>query len=343
MAFGRFVPRWAPLAFGVASWLAGGGAGAETRNYRFSLGTPSTVSRYVNPLPASPEGPYMRVETDALGRVVSVEAFRHGASQSRTTYEYAAGGRLPTRSSDSTNGETTGYVTYRYYPGGDTLSSESFTAAGKPTGHVDCTALAGGKKDCDGFAADGKPVSHKTIFYDSQNIAIRQKYWKDGAVTYHLASYDPQDGLETENDLIAFDGDKPVNFSKLSYDANGDRLRRDGYDGETRKPFASIEYEDDEAIRKTYHYLDGTSYVALHHYNDKRTWTSSDISINGAALFRFVYVRQPDGTVVKTQAQGLNGDLWAEYPNLAIDEVDRNGRYTSNAQLGVIYKAGPWW
>jgi len=214
---------------------------------------------------------------------------------------------------------------------------------GKFTGYSTCAAVIGGQQDCLSFNADGKPTQHRSFFYDSNHILIRAKFWYDGADSYNLATYDPSDGLEVENDLAAFVGDRTVNVSMMSYDENGDPVRRDTYDGQTKRWYASIDFQDSLSIKKSAQYTDGTTYVSLHHYDAKRVWTSSDIYVNGVLLFRFVYVRQPDGTIVKSQAVGLNGDLWAEYTDTAIDEVSRTGRYPSDPSRGTIYKQGSWW
>lgn len=336
---------WLGVAFsiGLVGSLASA-AGAETRLYRFALGTPSTISQYVAPLPSSPQpsGPYFSVDTDAKGRITSVAYLRSGRTVSRTDYQYGDGDR-PTKASSYENGEATGYETFTYYGGGDSLRSESYTTYGKLTGYTVCSALASLEKDCDAFNSEGKLVRHRQIFYNSAGVSIRMKYWDEGADAYHVAAYGPLDGLEVENAVNDFAGDQPRNTSRLTYDAVGNRVRRDGYDGKTKQWFASIEYQDDLPIKKSYKYFDGSTYVSVHHYNDKQWWESSDIYVNGALLFRFNYVRQPNGAIVKSQAIGPNGDLWAEYPDKAIDEVDRTGHYTGAPGLGSVYKQGNWW
>jgi hypothetical protein len=47
--------------------------------------------------------------------------------------------------------------------------------------------------------------------------------------------------------------------------------------------------------------------------------------------------------VTRTRALGPAGELYAEYPDLFVDAVDRRGRPTDRPTAGTIYRLGEWW
>ena len=331
-------------ASAVATMAAASPAEAATKLYRYSLATGTIPYKYVQPLAGvRPSGPYYRVTTDANGVVTSVEYVRSGNVLTKWDYSYERGGRHPSKSVTHVNGEQVGYSLLSYYPDGKLKRVDSHTPLGKLTGYQTCEPISAGMQKCAGYSAEGKLLGHEEETFDASGTRIGRKHWLEGSDRYHLEVYDPTDGLEREDRLMIFADGRVANIAKTTYDSTGDRIRTDGYTGDGKSWFASIEFKDGLATKKSYNYSSGTTYVAEHRYDADRRRIGSDVTVNGKLAFRFAYVLETDGTVVKTQALGLDGKLWAEYPGVAVDEVDKNGAFRSNPGLAVIYHKEPWW
>ena len=77
-------------------------------------------------------------------------------------------------------------------------------------------------------------------------------------------------------------------------------------------------------------------------YNDKRWLEETKIYINDRYRCSLVYDRMPDGTVKRTLANGPDGELWAEYPDLSVTDVERDGQ-NIGGKSAILHKKGNWW
>lgn len=337
--------NWGLLAAAAfAATTAPSAAAAETALYRYSLSTGALLNKYAQRLSGrDAAGPYYRVTTDAKGKITSVEFMRGGSVLRKFDYFYQAGETNAFKQASFVKGEQLGYELVTYYPDGKTKRIEAYTSLGKLTRYQTCEPVAGGVRDCSLFAPDGKLLRRTQSTFGASGYVVSEKSWKAGDTSYHLATYDPTNGLEVENHLIRFTDGKVLNIAKSAYDSTGDLTRIDGYDNEGKSALGSIQFRDGLATKKSIRRSDGSTYEVVHQYDAKRMRTGSDVLINGKLTFRLAYVRESNGTIIKTQALGLDGELWAEYPGAAIDEVFRTGAASGNPELGVVYRKEPWW
>lgn len=333
------------VAVAVAVVAGASSAAAATKLYRFALGIGTNPARYVLPLSATkPTGPYFRVTTDAAGRIASVESLRSGTVLSRIDYAYEAGAAHPSKAATFIKGEAAGSRLLSYYPDGKLKRLETYTVLGKLTGYETCEPIAGGARDCLDHNPEGKPIEHYQSTFGADGVLVQQKHWREGDKQFYLVKLDPTNGLEIESRLIRFDNGAVLNIARRTYDANGDQVRADAFTADGTSPFASMEFADDLMQKKSYRYTDGQTYVVQAHYGANRWRTGADILVNGKLAFRFAYVWQSDGTILKSQALGLDGELWAEYPDLFLDEVTRQGAVRlGNPNAGAVYHKQPWW
>jgi len=318
-------------------------AAAETKLYRYVIPTGTTPSTYVQPLSGTKAvGPYYRVTRDAKGLITSVETLRDGEVLSKASYVYAAGARHPDKTIRYVDGEESGYSLLTYYPNGREKRAERYTAEGKLTSSEDCDPVAQETVHCREYSAEGKLLRELEDTYGASGSRTKRKSWNEGDVYYTLYTIDPANGLELENRVVYFADGRVNNIAKSTYDSNGDRIRIDASRSDG-SPLGSIEFSDGLSTKKTVNSNDGTIFVAVHHYDSKRQWDRSDVVVNGKAAFSLIYVRRSDGTTVKTQALGTDGQLWAEYPGVAIDQVTRDGQVPGNPTLALVYHKDPWW
>jgi hypothetical protein len=59
----------------------------------------------------------------------------------------------------------------------------------------------------------------------------------------------------------------------------------------------------------------------------------------GHLVCRLTYQKASDGTVLKTLAVGPNGDIWAEYPDYMVMDIQRDGTGGVGVPT-VIHKSG---
>lgn len=336
--------NWRVAVTAIAAASMSSTAIAGTTLYRYRLSTGSLISKYVQPLSGKEAtGPYYRVTTNSKGKITSVEFLRSGRVIEKFSFDYKPGEPNPFKQASTVDGEQLGYDLVTYYPDGKIKRSEAYTSLGKLTRYRTCEPVTAGVRDCSIFSAEGKLLRRVQSTFGANGYLAREKEWKAGDTSYHLASFDPTNGLELENHLIRFTDGKVLNIAKSTYDSTGDLTRIDGYRDDGKSALGSIQFRDGLATKKSIRRSDGSTYEVVHQYDAKRMRTGSDVLINGKLTFRFAYVRESNGAVIKTQALGLDGELWAEYPGAGIDEVFRTGAASGNPELGVIYRKEPWW
>jgi hypothetical protein len=158
---------------------------------------------------------------------------------------------------------------------------------------------------------------------------------------------DKTDHADTEYDektghiLKAKQVGKISNTQSFTYNADGDFTRQDGYN-QSGKLYVSVEFVDRLQTRRTYKSGDTVTKEIRCSYDEQRRPKESKVSFKGRYICRLTYDRLPDGTTKKTSAFGPNGDLWAEYLDQEVIDIERDGSPISGKPV-KLYKTGNWW
>lgn len=344
----RLVARVAgtPLAaavLGLALFTIVPGRAAEPaeRYYRDNLTVVTAPpDKYVIEVPeaAAMHGGYFKVVTDNRGRIVEVTFLVDGKVASDTFYIYAGVDKLPSGSRSYKQGMPTGTAKFTRDASGRTVRIDYLTAQGSPTGYTE-TKYAVGHAESANYTPDGHRRWRKEQFFNADGVEIKAVTQAEGSTARKETTYDPQRGLEKSSKQFRND---QLQVSIVSaYDDDDDLVRQDLYNAKGTWYGAKL-YERNLLVKKLYKFSDGhTAEVAIKH--DANRWIDrAQFSRDGKLVCNFVHEHLPDGTTKRTIALGPDGSLWAEYPNLAVTEVDRNG-HPPNSTAGVIHKTGNWW
>lgn len=310
--------------------------------YRNSVDTLTAPPRtYLNEVPASvaSHGVYIKVDRDGQGRVVRTSRVEEGVVQGYTDYDYAPGAKLPNREITFNGGVETGYSKIARDPKGRIDRFDDYTAQNVRTGYT----VLSHAPDHDSYieySADGAELSRSEEYFNADGVETKYvSHGRDGVRTTER-TYDPVIGLVTG--LRAEDNGKLSYTVRYSYDSDDVISRTDTYDPDG-KPYVYSLFDHGREVKKVYNFSDGTKEEVDYAY-DRRHWmVSSKMTVNGSLICTFTFDREPDGTVKRTLATGADGTLWAEYPNLFVTEVRKDGHANQAPTVGIFHKSGDWY
>lgn len=130
--------------------------------------------------------------------------------------------------------------------------------------------------------------------------------------------------------------------TRCTHDANGILIREDFYTADG-KWFGTSEYSKGLEKRRFYEFTDGERQETRIDYDNKGFPKSSAFSINQQLICTFRFDLSSSGEPKRTLAIGPNGELYAEYPDNIVHEVNRDGRPPIKIHGSLIYKKGRWW
>jgi hypothetical protein len=133
-----------------------------------------------------------------------------------------------------------------------------------------------------------------------------------------------------------------VIFMKITYDISGEILRRDIYSSNNLW-YGESEYADDLLMVKKYQWPGGRNQESRFSYDDKRQLKEVAFYHNEQLICIFKCDRLFTGAIKRTIALGAEGQVFAVYPAMEVDEVDQQGHPLDHPELGTIYKQGNWW
>jgi len=312
-------------------------ARAEVRKFRYELWTRSGEPKFASDLPASVavKGPCYEVETDTQGRTTRVAVIRDGTKISETLYRFPGNAKLPNASDNFVTGEQTGVTRIQRNETGGRAREEYFTTGGTLTGYAVFTYSTDGVEQAY-YSAEGKATGRYVYYYSSKDVIARSRQYLENA--YYEAELDETTGLPKSRKKFV---DGKLELSTVyAYDSYGDKTREDAYhpDG---KWFAAIEFAQGLVVRKNYRFDTETRQSQIT-FDEKRRAKEAKWYVNDKLVCTFTYDRLPDGTLKRSLALGPGGELWAEYPNVFVNEVQQNGQ-ALNRTDGIIYKKGNWW
>lgn len=324
----------AALAMGMTLALTRAGY-AATQIYRYSLSTLSGDSKYVVPVTAGSPGTVYRVTTNTLGRIVRVETLRNGKALNVINYFYTTGSTRPNRLVLYRGGKLINRAVIQRNNRGYRTRTTWYTATGDLSSYT-TRSIHG--NTVDGISRDksGAVTSRYRGTVNGAGIFIAETDY-DGPSSYTESTYSTVNGEEL-TDKVYVNGQFD-NSSTMTYDAYGDLVRKESFlpDG---KKFFDVKFEDDLPVRRLK--SGNPQKITMLRYNADRLLTSGTMLVNGKLICKFVYERDVDGRIKRTLAYSPSGELWAEYPNQFVEEVERNGHAIFNVP-GTIYHTANWW
>ena len=323
------------LLLGLAAYLID--CHADTTYYRRELQDRFPGTRFVEEVPARSGGNYYRIERDNAGRITRETWFRNGApTGSEYIYSFEGNAELPSGYRYFEAGEEKGRTHYTRDTRGNVIRAESYTVGGTLSSYSTLQYLSDELTVIHGFAPDGKEISRGESHYSSAGILIRSRsYNVPDLSSYVDRVYDVGTGRVTS--ATQFTGGKVSVRSSYAFNADGDVVREDAYDADGSF-FASEEFSDDLAIRRRY--SDGKE--LRYTWDAHRRRVGTEVWFGGRLICRLTYDRLPNYIVTRTIAVGPNGDLWAEYPNKQVIDIDEDGMPSQGGETKIL-KTGKWW
>jgi YD repeat-containing protein len=322
------------LAFALAYSLSGA---AEIKTYRYSLGQWSGDPLYAGETTSASRGPRYRVEYDAQGRILRSTTLQDGNATSEVRYKYTGNERFANQFENYTAGELrgTGHITRNEK--GERTRSEFRTLEGKITSYSTRSYGSSGVESIS-YTAAGKKGDRYFYTYSPKGLLVRTR-WYPSDETYYDTEVDEATGLAKSR--RKYDQNRLESSNAYAYDADGNRIRDDVYDRDG-KWYGAREYQNGLKTVERYRFESGETHETRINYDEKRWVNQAKFSVNGKLVCTFTYDRLPNGAVSRTLAVGPNGELLAEYPDLYLDKVRKNGM-PIDKDIGIIHKKGEWW
>ena len=311
-----------------------------TQYYRYQLNTRQPEFEFAQEVSPDAPGTIVVVERDSAGHVLSIATRRKGKQLSRTVYHYGPGQKYYASRDEYTGSEQTGRVDVQRNAGGDIVREDDFTKDGTRTDYV-TISYTENSWAAKTYSNDGHVKTVDETHFSPRGRAISSTSYADpdDRSTYHLEQIDEN----TSQDL----GWKQFVEMRLTvkgtnvYDAQGDLIRRVGTNA-NGSPLATEEFSDGLRTLRRYDAGSAAGEELHYHYDEKRWLDAVEIYFNNALVCRLKYQRASDGSILKTVALGPKGDVWAEYPNHEILDINRDGRPAQGIPV-VMHKYGNWW
>jgi hypothetical protein len=335
--------KWVKVAIcSVALGWSVSPASADVRRYLYELSTKSGDFLYAGEISveAKPPTKCSEVTTDNLGRVTQVVRQVNGEMTSETIYQFEADTRLPSGfETIAANGETTGQNRIQRDADGDRIRVDEFTVTGELAEYL--TRMIGSDHVEEiWYTALGKPKGDRVVrYYSPAGILVRSRRHVSGSVYYEI-EYDVRSGLiQSEK---KFKDEQMVSFDKVTYDDSGELLREDIYSANNLW-YGSREYADDLEMVEEYKWPGGSTEELRHSYDANRRLKEVTLYHNEQFICVLKYDRLSTGAIKRTFALGEKGQVFAVYPGLEVDIIDRHGHSLDQPDLGAIYREGNWW
>ena len=327
----------AAFALGLALAAA---AQAETHYYRYSLSNRADQFLYRGELdPRSLPPSYVAVDRDSRGRVVKTMRKADGTFAGVHVYHYPGEGPyFDSRDDFNEKGREIGTARLTRDREGKIIRADNFDNGGKLTGHAE-SSYPPGECDTHVFNAEGTETSHHLYLYNLDDILTMERdYIAEGR--YDETDYSVATGLI----LAARQFRRGIlEVTRGSdYDAEG-RLTRVTASNPDGRIFAETDYEHGLALKRTYWLADGTVGKELRYSYDDRNWlVRTELSFKREPVCTFSYERLSNGTVRKSIAKGLDGTVWAEYPDYLVKDIAPDGRPIGTTRVNLL-KSGAWY
>jgi hypothetical protein len=323
-------------------WGMAAHALADVHRYRYELSTKSGDYLYAGEIPAGVKSPTKCVDvtTDGLGRVTQVVRQVNGKMTSETIYQFVADAKLPASfATVAANGETISQNRIQRNDHGDRVRVDEFTVTGELAEYLIRTVGSDHVEELT-YTPIGKPKGDRVVhYYSPTGLLVRSRDYVSETV-YYDDEYDVSSGLRQSE--RKFRNDELSYFTKTAYDTSGEILREDMYSSNSLW-YGMWEYADDLLLVRKYQWPGGRIAEVRFSYDEKRQPKEVAIYYNDQFVCVLKYDRFSTGAIKRTVALGLNGQVFAVYPVLEVEEVDQQGHDLDHPKLGTIYKEGIWW
>jgi hypothetical protein len=317
--------------------LTGFAKADQIKTYRYSLATFSDVNRYVNEVAPEAKGVSYRVQSDSRGRNTIVTKLRDGDEIEKTVYSFSGDDKVPTSSKWYLAGVLTSVVYFRQDNIGSIVRHDSYDATGVLSSYILRTIARNSIRERF-YTSTGVMTGDITWGYNADGVLFDAKaIWPGNTARYTMNRFDPATGQLTEQKN--FENDVPKEHALYIRDANGTVMEVDGYTA-TGDLFVVEAYSDDNPIRIAF--AGSPQKIIQLTYDRRQILVESEILIDGRLACRLTYQRALDNSIVKTQAWGPDGKLWAEFAHVQVSEVSRDGTGDGRVK-GTVYKVGNWW
>ncbi len=324
------------LGWGVAS------ASADAHRYLYELSTKSGESLYAGEVPAGAKSPTKCVDVtvDSLGRVTQVVRQVNGKMTSETIYRFDADAKLPAGfATIAANGETISKNQIQRNDHGDRIRIDEFTVTGELAEYLIRTIDSDHVEEIY-YTAPGNPKDNRMVrYYSPTGILVRSRLYVNETVYYEYV-YDASNGLAQSQSK--FNQGELESFAKFTYDDFGQTLRRDIYHRHGQW-YGVNEYAGDLLMLKKYKFHGGANEELRYSYDDKRQPKELALYRNEQFVCFLKYDRFSTGAIKRTFALGAKGQVFAVYPGVEVDMVDRQGHAINQPNPGAIYREGDWW
>jgi hypothetical protein len=310
----------------------------EVKTYRYLLYTSSDDNRYVHEIALGSNGVAYRVQSDSRGRNVLVVNLIDGDEIEKTVYAFHGDDPVPASYKRYVAGVLTNVVTLHRDEAGFVTREDWYDAGGALSSYATRT-LAGNQVQRRDYTASGILTGDTTYTYNADGVLIAVKGVRVGSTShaYRLTQIDPKTGYLAEQK--DFYNDVLRSYHLAVQDANGNLSEIDGYAPDGRLYVVGA-FTNDLLIRLAY--AGSPEMVVQRTYDSRRILLESEVLVDGRLACRFTYERALDNSILKTQAWGPDGKLWAEFANAEVDQVSRNGTAPGDLK-GTVYKTGPGW
>jgi hypothetical protein len=309
----------------------------QVKTYRYSLSTFSGVNRYVSEVAPGAKGVTYRVQSDSRGRSTIVTKLRDGDEVEKTVYSFRGNDKVPISYKRYLAGVLTNVVYLRRDAAGSIARQDSYDATGALSSYITRT-ITGNSILERAYTSAGVWRGDIIWGYNADGVLLDAKaIWQGKSSIYTMNQFDPATGLVAEQKN--YYNDVPKEYALFIRDANGTMIELDGYTA-TGDLFLVEAYSNEDPIRLAY--AGSPQKVVQLTYDSRQILIESEILIDGRLACRLTYQRALDNSIVKTQAWGPDGKLWAEFADSEVRDVSRNGTSTA-AIKSTIYKVGNWW
>ena len=311
---------------------------ADICRYRYETVERSGEPKFVVELPFTsfPSGPWYEVERDSLSRLVRVAGMRGATKENEVVCRYLGKSSFPSSADIYRFGEHTGLLKFQRDENGYRTRIDTFTANGELTGYLVRSYTREGVDEIH-YSASGKIVIRFFYYYSDKDVLTHYcRYAGSACYEYFL---DPATGVV--NSLKKFKKDELVATSVYTHDKNGEMTREDVFNP-NGTPFGFMEYSQGLIISKHFELNNGTTEESTINYDKMRRADKAEFYVNGKFICKFVYDYLSDGTVKRTIALGPKGDIWAEYPNREVNQVEKDGQ-ASDSNGAILHRTGDWW
>lgn len=319
------------------------GAQAQSkRTYRYEITTRMGDHEYREEIAAGAavSGPSYQIERDKMGRMVRETDRRDGKATGVWEFHYTGLSKLPDSYETWLEGQLTAITNMQRNGAGVIVRYDRHTAQGDLTHYTVIEDLPD-HQDTYGYTPDNKRTMHSLTYYSATGELVRRitYFSPESEAGFTDIEIDEHTGQTRSSKQV--ENGKLINTKKYTYTPDGGLSRVDAYD-EKGTWYSADEFQNGLMHRRLYKFLGGESKEVRYSYDEKRWVTKSEVYFSDKLVCNLTYDREPDGTIRRTLATGLDGTLWGEYPAPGVMDVERNGQAVGRTD-GEIHRSGNWW